>query len=416
MTYLSRTTWFAGMEVGSEETPIAESGFRPREDYHNHCGGRFHVGTALMPFRVRLVMSNLHTALHQWHIDHKARMVPFGGWDMPVQYAGIAAEHKAVRTGAGLFDISHMARVNFGGPDALSLLERVFTNSVATMKDGQVRYGLVCQEDGGILDDILVYRWPYGFAAVVNASNREKILAWLEKQRAGLNVEIADRTFATTMVAVQGPKSLELVSGMFAADVSQLKYYFAMPTRYKDQPCVVSRTGYTGEDGFEVIVSNELAVAIWEDFYNKGAVPCGLGARDTLRLEAGMPLYGHELNETIDPMQAGLAWAVKLDKGDFVGREAIRKSAERPGERPIRVGFELEGKRAAREGSPILAGEDTIVGTVSSGSFCPWLDRSLAMGYIEARLAIPGTRLRIDVRGSILNATVVPLPFYSRKK
>src|SRR5580700_8017156 len=218
------------------------------------------------------------TSLYECHARLGARMVPFGGWEMPVQYAGIVPEHKAVRSTVGLFDVSHMARVNFGGPDALNLLEKVFTNSVATMKDGQVRYGLVCQENGGILDDILVYRWPYGFAAVVNASNREKILTWLEQHRTGLNVEIADRTFATTMVAVQGPKSVELVAGMFADDVTKLKYYYATPTRYKDQPCVVSRTGYTGEDGFEVIVSNALAVAIWEDFYNKGAVPCGLGA------------------------------------------------------------------------------------------------------------------------------------------
>jgi aminomethyltransferase len=343
-------------------------------------------------------------------------MVPFGGWEMPVQYAGIAAEHKVVRTAAGLFDISHMARVNFGGPDALALLERVFTNSVATMKDGQVRYGLVCREDGGILDDILVYRWPYGFAAVVNASNREKILTWLEKHRAGLNVEIADRTFATTMVAVQGPKSTELVQGMFAADVTQLKYYFAMPTRYKDQPCVVSRTGYTGEDGFEVIVPNVLGIAIWEDFCGKGAVPCGLGARDTLRLEAGMPLYGHELNETINPIQAGLTWAVKLDKGEFIGREAMRNEVQSPGGRPIRAGLEIEGKRAAREGCAILLGENSPVGSVTSGSFCPWLDKSLAMGYIDSKFAVPGTRLLVDVRGSMLNATVVPLPFYSRKK
>jgi aminomethyltransferase len=361
-------------------------------------------------------MSNLHTPLFQWHVDHKARMVPFGGWEMPVQYAGIAAEHKAVRTAVGLFDVSHMARINFSGPDALNLLERIYTNSVATMKDGQVRYGLVCREDGGILDDILVYRWPYGFAAVVNAGNRKKILGWLEQQKAGLNVDFADRTFATTMIAVQGPKSVELVNGMFADDVTKLKYYYATPTRYKDQPCAVSRTGYTGEDGFEVFVSNALGTIVWEDFYNKGAVPCGLGARDTLRLEAAMPLYGHELNETIDPIRAGLSWAVKLDKGNFIGREAIRKVAENSGGRAIRVGLEVEGTRAAREGSSIVTAENTAIGTVSSGSFCPWLGKSLAMGYIDAKLSIPGTRLRIDVRGSMLNATVVTLPFYSRPK
>jgi aminomethyltransferase len=358
-------------------------------------------------------MSNLRTPLYQWHVDHKARMVPFGGWEMPVQYAGIAVEHKSVRTAAGLFDISHMARVNFGGPDALALLEKVFTNSVATMKDGQVRYGLVCKDDGGILDDILVYKWPYGYAAVVNASNREKILAWLEKQKSGLNVTIQDQTLDTTMVAVQGPKSVELVAGMFADDVSKLKYYFATPTRYRDKGCVVSRTGYTGEDGFEVMVPNALGVAVWDEFVAKGAVPCGLGARDTLRLEAAMPLYGHELNETTDPIQAGLAWAVKLDKGEFIGRAALTANDDK---KPVRVGLEVDGKRAAREGSAILAADDSPAGGVTSGSFCPWLDKSLAMGYVAPALAAPGTKLKIDVRGSTLDATVVALPFYKRKK
>ena len=222
-------------------------------------------------------MSNLRTPLYQWHVDHKARMVPFGGWDMPVQYTGIAAEHKSVRTAAGLFDISHMARVSFGGPDALALLEKVFTNSVMTMKDMQVRYGLVCKHDGGILDDILIYRWPYGFAAVINAGNREKIVSWLEKNKAGMNVQIQDQTFDTTMIAVQGPKSVELVAGMFADDVTRLKYYFAQPTRYRDTGCVVSRTGYTGEDGFEVMVPNALGLTLWDEFIAKGAMPCGLG-------------------------------------------------------------------------------------------------------------------------------------------
>jgi aminomethyltransferase len=359
-------------------------------------------------------VSNLRTPLYQWHVDHKARMVPFGGWEMPVQYAGIAPEHRAVRTAVGVFDISHMARVNFGGPDALALLEHVFTNSVATMKDGQVRYGLVCNEAGGILDDVLVYRWPYGFAAVINASNREKILAWLDRHRPGRDVRIQDQTFDTTMIAVQGPKSVELVAGMFADDVSQLKYYYATPTRYRDKGCVVSRTGYTGEDGFEVMVPNALGVALWEEFVAKGAVPCGLGARDTLRLEAAMPLYGHELTETIDPIRAGLGWAVKLDKGEFVGREAIRR-ATADTTKPVRVGLEIEGKRAAREGCAISAGASPV-GTITSGSLCPWLDKSLAMGYVDPRFAAPGTALFVDVRGAQLGAAVVPLPFYKRKK
>ncbi|MBA4065063.1 MAG: glycine cleavage system protein T [Isosphaera sp.] len=359
--------------------------------------------------------ANLRTPLYDRHLGHKARMVPFGGWDMPVQYAGIAAEHRAVRTAAGLFDISHMARVDFAGPDALKLLETVFTNAVGTMKDGQVRYGLVCREDGGILDDVLVYRWPDGFAAVVNASNREKILAWLGRHQAGLAVAVTDRTFDTAMVAVQGPNAVPLVSGLFPDDVSHLKYYFAARTTYRGRPCVVSRTGYTGEDGFEVVVPNELAVPLWEELLGRGAVPCGLGARDTLRLEAAMPLYGHELNETIDPIRAGLGWAVKLDKGEFVGRAALQAAAAH-GSKPVRVGLEVEGKRAAREGTSLTDAGGKPAGTVTSGSFCPWVDKSLAMAYVRPDLSAPGTALDADARGSTLAATVVPLPFYKRKK
>ena len=359
-------------------------------------------------------MSNLRTPLYPWHVDHQARMVPFARWDMPVQYAGITAEHKAVRTGAGLFDISHMARVKILGQDALALLERIFTNSVATMKDGQVRYGLVCNESGGILDDILVYRWDFGFVVVINASNREKILAWIEQHIAGLSVQIEDRTFETTMVAVQGPNAVALCDGMFDDDISDLKYYFSLLTRYENEYCAVSRTGYTGEDGLEIVVGNVVGQTLWDELIRRGAVPCGLGARDTLRLEAAMPLYGHELNEAIDPIHAGLGWAVKLDKGDFIGRDALRAAATDT-TKPVRVGLEVEGKRAAREGSAILA-NGVSVGTVTSGSFAPWLEKSIAMGYVAPKHAAPGTKLLIDVRGSTLNATVVPLPFYKRKK
>ncbi len=342
-------------------------------------------------------------------------MVPFGGWDMPVQYAGIAAEHKAVRTASGLFDISHMARVNFNGPDALNLLEKVFTNSVATMKEGQVRYGLVCNPHGSILDDILVYRVAGAFIAVVNASNREKILAWLEQQRAGLDVTITDDTFRTAMVAIQGPGAVQCVSGLFADDISALKYYFARTTRYQHEACLVSRTGYTGEDGFEIIVANEKAASLWEALIARGAVPCGLGARDTLRLEAAMPLYGHELNEEIDPIQAGLGWAVKLDKGEFIGRAALQAAANDL-TKPVRVGLEFEGKRAAREGSPILTTTGTPTGTVTSGSFCPWLDQSLAMGYVHRDSAAIGNQIVAEVRGSSISGRVVALPFYRRMK
>lgn len=357
-------------------------------------------------------MSQLRTPLYLWHVDHKARMVPFAGWDMPVQYSSIIEEHKAVRTSAGLFDVSHMARLSFSGPDALALLEGVFTNSVGTMKDGQVRYGLICNESGGILDDVLVYRWPYGFAMVVNASNREKIVAWLKLRAAGRNVQVIDQTFDTSLIAVQGPKSAELVSGMFADDVTKLKYYHATPTRYQNTECIISRTGYTGEDGFEVGVTQAMTVPVWEEFVAKGAVPCGLGARDTLRLEAAMPLYGHELNEQIDPISAGLGWAVKLDKGEFVGRPALKNI---PPDRPVRIGLELDGKRAAREGSLVFVGA-TQMGTVTSGSYVPFLEKSIAMAYVPKAVATVGTKVEIDLRGTKVPATVVPLPFYKRIK
>jgi aminomethyltransferase len=358
-------------------------------------------------------MANLRTPLYDWHVAHKGKIVEFGGWDMPVQYRGIIDEHQAVRTGAGLFDISHMGRLSFGGPDALALIQQVYTNNAATMKDFQVRYGLVCNEQGGIRDDVLVYRWPYGWAMVVNASNRQKIVAWIEQHIAGRQVQMVDQTTQTAMVAVQGPTALQVCQGLTEADASQLKYYFAAPTRYKGKQCVVSRTGYTGEDGIEIMIAADMAVELCDDLLARGAKSCGLGARDTLRLEAAMPLFGHELSETIDPLQAGLGWAVKLDKGDFIGRGALQTLQNQP--RPVRVGLMLDGKRAAREGCAVLHG-DKNVGKVTSGSFAPTLQRSIAMAYVDPTAAAEGTALQVDIRGDKVPARVVKLPFYQRPK
>src|SRR5262245_29589335 len=237
------------------------------------------------------------TPLYDWHLAHGGALVEFSGWDMPIRYSTITEEHNAVRTSCGLFDVSHMGRLDFAGKGALDLIQRVWSNDASTMKDMQVRYGLICNEQGGVRDDVTVYRWPYGWAMVVNASNREKILGWLGQHRSGLDVTITDRTAATCMVAVQGPRAVELCRGMFADDVSSLKYYHAVPTRYRDRGCVVSRMGYTGEDGLEVMLPAELGIALCDEVLGRGARPCGLGARDTLRLEAAMPLYGHELGE-----------------------------------------------------------------------------------------------------------------------
>jgi aminomethyltransferase len=356
----------------------------------------------------------MRTLLYDWHVAHGARMVDFAGWEMPIQYTSIMDEHLAVRTGAGLFDVSHMGRLSFGGADTQALIQKVWTNDAATMRDFQARYGLVCDEHGGILDDVLVYKWPYGMAMVVNASNRLKIVDWLTRQKADRRVDIVDQTISTCMIAVQGPKAVEVCQGLTEADISKLAYYYATPTRLADRPCVVSRTGYTGEDGFEFMVGAEQGLALWETLAAKGAKPCGLGARDTLRLESGMPLYGHELSEEIDPFQAGLARAVKMEKGDFTGRAALeRRSRDKNLRR--RVGLELTGKRLAREGSAVAA-EEKEIGWVSSGTFAPTLQKAIAMAYVDPAFMAPGTAVNVDIRGKIEAARVVPLPFYKRKK
>jgi len=354
------------------------------------------------------------TPLYDWHASHGARMVDFAGWDMPIQYTTIIDEHRAVRNNAGLFDISHMGRLSFGGADALALIQHVYTNDAATTRDFQVRYGLVCNEDGGIRDDVLVYKWPYGYAMVVNASNRTKIVDWLARHKGDRKVDIMDQTLATCMIAIQGPKAVEMSQGLTEADASKLSYYFATPTRYQGKNCVVSRTGYTGEDGLEFMVSAAEGHQVWEELISRGAKPCGLGARDTLRLEAAMPLYGHELSEEIDPFQAGLAWAVKMDKGDFLGRAALERRRQDKTLRR-RVGLELAGKRLAREGSAITAGGKEV-GRVCSGTFAPTLQKAIAMAYVDPAFAAPGTAVDVDVRGKNETARVVPLPFYKRAK
>ncbi len=363
-------------------------------------------------------MANLRTPLYEWHVSQKARMVPFGGWDMPVQYTSIIDEHKAVRNCCGLFDISHMGRLVFEGTGALDAIQQVFTNDAATMKMGQVRYGLVCNEQGGILDDVLVYRLPEFWLMVVNASNRIKIISWIQKHLGRGDVTMSDRTFDWAMIALQGPRAVET-----NADAAKLKYYFAMAAEIPDRDGlqIISRTGYTGEDGYEVIVPSEYVEELVFFLTEKQTagrfdfpvLPCGLGARDTLRLEAAMPLYGHELNETIDPFQAGLSWAVKLDKGDFVGRAALLKLKDAPSRQ--RVGLELEGRKAAREGSLILKDGKTV-GSITSGSFAPTLEKSIAMAYVACEVIRPGTDVVVDIRGTDVSAEMVSLPFYKRAK
>jgi aminomethyltransferase len=356
----------------------------------------------------------LRTPLYDWHQAKGGTLVEFGGWMLPVRYSTITDEHNTVRHEAGLFDISHMGRLSFAGAGALDLIQHVYTNNAATMKDMQVRYGLVCNASGGIRDDVLVYRWPYGWAMVVNASNRDKIVAHLHEHATGRDVQIQDQTEATCMLASQGPKAVEQAKGMFDVDPASLKYYFAAPTRYKGVGCVISRTGYTGEDGLEVMIRADMAATLADDFIARGAKPCGLGARDTLRLEAAMPLYGHELNEDTDPLQAGLGWAVKLDKGDFVGRGALRAVQEAGPERKL-IGLQMVDNAIPRAGYEVLA-DGRPVGRITSGTLSPTLGTKIAMAKVRAELAGIGTSFEVVVRDRPYLAEQVKLPFYRRPR
>jgi len=358
----------------------------------------------------------LKTPLYETHKALGARLVEFGGWLMPVQYGTIVDEHNAVRRQVGLFDISHMGRITFDGPDVLAWLEHVTTNHVAKLHPDQIQYSLMANGGGGLIDDVLVYRTAQGYALVCNASNRAHVLAQLERHREGRNAVLSDRTGETAMLAVQGPAALATVQPLFNAPLGSLKYYhLAMGRLLGDVDAVVSRTGYTGEDGFELIVPADAAGRVWdavmESGRSHGIRPCGLGARDTLRFEAGMPLYGHELNEAVNPYAAGLGWAVKLAKGDFVGRDALDAFRGNPGQ--VRVGLRLDGKRIARQGAEVFH-DGRPAGLVTSGTFAPTLQQSLAMALVDLPSSTPDTALEVDVRGHREPARVVPLPFYRR--
>jgi aminomethyltransferase len=348
-------------------------------------------------------------------------MVDFAGWEMPVQYTSIIQEHQAVRQAAGLFDIAHMGRMKFTGPDACRFLDHLLTNDVTRLKPGEIRYALVTNEAGGILDDVLVYRFESFYLLVVNASNRLKIVDWIAAHRAGFDVTVDDVTTQTFMLAVQGPRALEILLPHVNADIGGLAYYAGCEAVICGRPGIVSRTGYTGEDGFECVVEASDGLDVWHALLagsrEIGLQACGLGARDTLRLEAAMPLYGHELDETIDPLTAGLSFAVKLKAGDFIGKAALvavkGAAIKEADSRKERVGLVLSGKRIAREGAPVfIAGR--AAGRVTSGTFSPTLEKPIAMAYVDADVAQVGAAAEIDIRGKREPATLVNLPFYKR--
>ncbi|MEE8459229.1 MAG: glycine cleavage system aminomethyltransferase GcvT [Phycisphaerales bacterium] len=361
------------------------------------------------------------TPLHKFHVDHGAKLVEFAGWEMPMLYNSIIDEHRQVRESGGLFDVSHMGRIRFTGPDACRFLDLVCTRRIHGMADGQCRYTMVCNDLGGCRDDVLVYRIGEGeYLVVCNASNRLKLLAHFEAVRGDLDFERRDETMDTAMMALQGPKVMGLIGGV-APEVADLKRYRFIRKNVMGADVLISRTGYTGEDGVEVILPAQLAaqavMMLVSNLGSDGPVkPAGLGARDTLRLESAMALYGHEITEDIDPLSAGLNFAVTLDKGGdgdeagaFIGQEALKKIAADGPRRTLR-GLALSGRRTARQGMTVTAAGNEV-GIVTSGCLSPTLDKPIAMAYLDTGTEGP---VEIGLGASSVTAEIIAMPFYKR--
>jgi aminomethyltransferase len=355
------------------------------------------------------------TPFFEFHRELGAKLVEFAGFEMPVRYTGDVREHRCVREGAGLFDISHMGEFHVEGPGALEFLDRAVTNDLASAALGQAVYSPLCREDGGIVDDLLVYRFDDHFMVVVNASNIAKDFEWLRRQcPAGVRLE--DRSDRTALLAVQGPRAAEVLRGHVPDAALDLGYYRFMRGALFGEEAVISRTGYTGEDGFELYLDAGRAGPVWERLMSAGKTvglePVGLGARDTLRLEVGYMLYGNDIDDTTTPLEAGLGWTVRLQKTDFVGRSALLRQKQEGLKRKL-VGFSLEGRRVPRHGMPVESA-GRVVGTVTSGTFSPSLDRPIGMGYVETGCASIGTPLEIRAGETRLPAAVAARPFYTR--
>jgi aminomethyltransferase len=358
------------------------------------------------------------TALYDQHVKSGARIVPFAGFEMPVQYAGILKEHEAVRHRAGLFDLSHMAQFVLEGPNVAAWAETLTINAVESMKPMQARYNIFCNPSGGAHDDTIFYRLNERWILVVNGANAGKMWAHLNANIAE-GVRLENLHGRNALIALQGPKSLEFLRSHVDVDIANLKYYFCAEGNVYGRPAIIARTGYTGEDGFELFVFGDHAPEIWNallrDHAGDGLEPCGLGARDVLRLEAGMPLYGHELTEEITPVQAGLQWALKASKPEFIGRNALLEQIERD-DFPRIAGLIMKGRAPAREGYAVFHAGITA-GEVRSGSMSPSTGgQNIATALLSKEAATLGATVEVEIRGTRHEATVVPLPFYKRQK
>ncbi len=369
--------------------------------------------------------ATLQTSLYSTHLAMGARTVPFGGWDMPVQYSGILVEVNAVRTAVGVFDVSHMGRLYLSGPKAGEFLDWVLTGSAQSLTVGRARYCFICNENGGVIDDTIFYRLEQErYLLIPNAGNRKAVVEWFHRwmaEKFPRGCEITDRTMDTALIAVQGPRAAGLIDGLCqltdGSPASSLRQFSwgegLLKGKLGRTQLFAGRTGYTGEDGFEIVVQSSDAESLWQALVDAGALPCGLGARDVLRLEAGLPLHGHELDEETSPIEAGLQRFVRFDK-EYVGSQALLQQREQGTQKTL-VGLTLPGRSAPRQGYAILdQGEE--VGRVTSGSYSPTLDTSIAMGYVLERYASPGQTVDIDIRGRISQGEVAPLPFYTRAK
>lgn len=371
-----------------------------------------------------MTTATLHkTVFHGLHLEHGARMTDFAGWDMPLTYGSILDEHRWCRSAAGFFDVSHMGRLHFSGRHARRFLDKVCTRGILGMQRGMIRYSLVCNEQGGCHDDVLVYCLEEDeYLMVCNASNRAKLVKHFEAVKGDMAFKMEDRTESTAMVALQGPKAMDLI-GQFSKEIPTLKRYRFTEKSLLVVKLLVSRTGYTGEDGVEIILGASMAKLAMGMFLKDmgkadGVVkPCGLGARDSLRLEAGMPLYGHEISETIDPLTAGLDFAVKLDKGTgderegrFIGQDALQAIAAAGGPKRKLVGLLVDGRRSPRQGMKVLEG-DRVVGEVTSGCLSPTLDRPIAMAIVERAVAESKPALSVDLGRERAGASITPMPF-----
>jgi aminomethyltransferase len=358
------------------------------------------------------------TALDARHRALGARMIPFAGWEMPVQYRGLVEEHNAVRTAAGLFDLSHMGELFITGKDAAAALDYALVTAPGRLAVGRAHYSMICDETGGVLDDLIVYRLgDTRYMVVPNASNAATVAAALEERLASFDAALDDASMRTSLVAIQGPRAAEILQPFVDVDIKTIKYYSGTQTTACGVPAILARTGYTGEDGFELFVAWDDAVRVWDTLLEAGAarglVPAGLGARDTLRLEAGMPLYGNELDRNTTPFEAGLGRLVSFAKsGDFVGRAALERAKDHP--RKTLVGLKINGRGIARIGYPVyLPAAATACGTITSGTASPTLGFAIAMGYVPVQ--DNGARtLEVGIRDQRASAEVVPMPFYRR--